>query len=284
MDEEKKDYKGMIESLLFASGRFMTLETLIALTKASGKDVITKNVAKLKEEYEKRNSPLMIVEEKDGWKITVKEAYLPLVRKIVSETELPKTILETLAVIAWKSPVYQSEIVDIRHNKAYEHIEELEQLEFIKKEKKGRSFILKLTEKFYNYFDIEGAKDIRQVFNKVVNRVGQSKVDDFGKLPETPVSTVVPVSDPQQANTTATVQQPSKATETPAQVPKEPAKQQPPVQTPKESSNAPQQPKIGDSKVAVKDEKKEKKTEFSELDVNAPKVPPKPKQEEFNEL
>ena len=259
MDEEKKDYKSMIESLLFASGRFMTLETLIALTKASGKEVIVKNVTKLKEEYEKRKSPLMIVEEKDGWKITVKEAYLPLVRKIVSETELPKTILETLAVIAWKSPVYQSEIVDIRHNKAYEHIDELEELEFIKKEKKGRSFILKLTEKFYNYFDIEGAKDIRQVFNKVVNRVGQSKVDDFGKtsVPPTPV----PASQPQQ---------------TPAS--------QVPVQASKEPIPAKQQPKIEDSKLPIKDEKKEKKTEFSELDVNAPDVPPEPKKEEFNEL
>jgi segregation and condensation protein B len=274
MDEEKKDYKGMIEALLFASGRFMTLDTLIALTKASGKEVITKNVAKLKEEYEKRNSPLMIVEEKDGWKITVKEAYLPLVRKIVSETELPKTILETLAVIAWKSPVYQSEIVDIRHNKAYEHIEELEKLEFIKKEKKGRSFILKLTEKFYNYFDIEGAKDIRQVFNKVVNRVGQSKVDDFGKIPASPA---VPEQQPAQAKTTAP--------EAPAQIQKEPAKPQQPIQAPKEPVKTPvQEPKIGDTKVPVKDEKKEKKTEFSELDVNAPAVPPNPKKEEFSEL
>jgi segregation and condensation protein B len=172
MTEQQKsqDYKNMIEALLFASGRLMSIDTLIAITGASGKQVLVSNIEKLKKEYETRNSPLMIVEEKDGWKLTVREGYLPLVRKIVSETELPKTILETLAMIAWKSPVLQSEIIDIRHNKAYDHIAELEELGFIKKEKKGRSFVLKLAEKFYEYFDVSGAKDIRQVFSKVVGK------------------------------------------------------------------------------------------------------------------
>jgi segregation and condensation protein B len=175
-----EDYKNMIEALLFASGRLMNSDTLINLTGASNKQVISKNIEKLKKEYEDRKSPLMIVEEKDGWKLTVREQYLPLVRKIVSETELPKTILETLAVIAWKSPALQSEIINVRHNKAYDHIAELEELGFINKEKKGRSFVLKLSEKFYEYFDVSGAKDIRQVFSKVVGDIkGQKKVDEY---------------------------------------------------------------------------------------------------------
>jgi segregation and condensation protein B len=173
-----EDYKNKIEALMFASGRLMDIDTLLSLTGASGKQVLINNISRLKQEYEERNSPMMIVEEKDGWKLTVRESYLPLVRKIISETELPKTILETLAVIAWKAPVLQSEIIDIRHNKAYEHISELEELGFVRKEKQGRSFVLKLSEKFYEYFDVEGAKDIRQVFNKVVG-TDQMKVDDF---------------------------------------------------------------------------------------------------------
>jgi segregation and condensation protein B len=175
-----EDYKNIVEALMFASGRLMSLDALLNLTGASNKQVIIKNIEKLKKEYEERKSPLMIVEEKDGWKLTVREQYLPIVRKIVSETELPKTILESLAVIAWKAPVLQSEIIDIRHNKAYDHIAELEELGFIKKEKKGRSFVLKLAEKFYEYFDVSGAKDIRQVFSKVVGEVkGQKKVDEY---------------------------------------------------------------------------------------------------------
>ena len=176
------DYKSQVEALLFASGRVMDIDTLITLTGASGKGVILSNMTKLKEEYEKRDSPMMVVEEKGGYKLTVREAFLPLVRKIVSETELPKTILETLAVIAWKSPVLQSEVVEVRHNKAYEHVAELLELGFIKKESQGRSYLINLTEKFYNYFDVDGSKSIREVFNKVVGAPDQRKVDEFGNI------------------------------------------------------------------------------------------------------
>ncbi|MBT4022263.1 SMC-Scp complex subunit ScpB [archaeon] len=175
----EKNYKNQIEALLFATGRFMDANTLLLLTGASGKQVLINNVRKLKEEYDERESPLMVVEEKDGWKLTVRETYLSLVRKIISETELPKTILETLAIIAWRSPVLQSEVVNIRHNKAYEHISELVDLGFIRKETSGRSYLLNLTEKFYEYFDVDGSKDIREVFNKVVGSPPQTKVDDF---------------------------------------------------------------------------------------------------------
>ncbi len=184
MSEEKKDYKRQVEALLFASGRFMDVNTLLNLTGASNKKVLINNIEKLKKEYDGRNSPLMIVKEKDGWKLTVRETYLPLVRKIVSETELPKTILETLAIIAWKSPVLQSDVVKIRHNKAYEHISELVELGFIRKEPSGRSYMLNLTEKFYEYFEVAGAKNIRDVFKKVVGRPKQTKVDDFDNMPD----------------------------------------------------------------------------------------------------
>jgi segregation and condensation protein B len=185
------DFKNQLEALLFASGRFMSVDILMSLTGASNKQVINNNMAKLKQEYDSRGSPMMIIEEKDGWKLTVREEYLPMVRKIISETELPKTMLETLAVIAWKAPVLQSEVVDIRHNKAYDHIAELEELGFIKKEMKGRSYLIMLTEKFFEYFDIEGAKDIREVLAKVVGKGPQSKVEDFkavsaGIVPQEP--------------------------------------------------------------------------------------------------
>jgi segregation and condensation protein B len=180
------DYKNKIESLLFASGRFLDMTTLLNLTGASGKQVLRNNIDRLKQEYDERESPLMIVEEKDGWKLTVRETYLPLVRNIVSEMELTKTVLETMSVIAWKAPVLQSEIIDIRHNKAYEHIKELEELGFVRKDSEGRSYRLNLTEKFFEYFDVDGARDIRDIFNKVVEQASQAKVDDFETLSNMP--------------------------------------------------------------------------------------------------
>ena len=165
-----KDYKNQVEAILFASGRYMDIDTLLSLTGASSKQVLINNITRLKQEYEERSSPLLLTEEKNGWKLTVREAYLPLVRNIVSETELQKSVLETLAVIAWKSPVLQSDVVAIRHNKAYDHIAELLELGFVKKDPSGRSYVISLTDKFYEYFDVEGATDIREVFEKVAKK------------------------------------------------------------------------------------------------------------------
>jgi segregation and condensation protein B len=157
--------KEMLEALLFSSGKSMPVEQLSILTNMPSVKV-KEALVNLRKDYEKRSS-LMIVEEDNSWKLTVREGYLPLVRKIVADTELPKTIIETLAVIAWRAPVSQSSVVKIRTNKAYDHIAELERLGFLNKEKEGRSFKLKLTEKFFDYFDVTGKKDVKQIFKDI---------------------------------------------------------------------------------------------------------------------
>lgn len=154
INRSTNDYQNQIEALLFASGKYMEEETLSILT-GIDKRTLRKALDDLRRDYDLRNSALAIFQEDKSWKINVREKYVFLVRKIVSETELNRSSMETLAVIAWKTPVYQSEVVKIRGNKCYDHIDELEQAGFVTKEKKGRSFILKTTDKFLNYFDID---------------------------------------------------------------------------------------------------------------------------------
>ncbi len=158
--------KRQVEALLFASGKFVTIETLCKLTDESSRK-IRSAIKGLKKDYDEFGSSIMVVEGDNSWKFAVRENYLDLVRKIVSDTELPKSVIETLSVIAWRNPVMQSKVVEIRSNKAYEHISILEKLAFVTKEKIGRSYNLKLTEKFFEYFDISGGKDIRKMFKNV---------------------------------------------------------------------------------------------------------------------
>ncbi|MEM4259945.1 MAG: SMC-Scp complex subunit ScpB [Candidatus Woesearchaeota archaeon] len=160
------DEKNQVEALLFSSGKFMSEENLSLLIGADIKE-IRKALKALKDEYAARDSSLTLVQENNTWKVNVREKYLDLVRKIVADTELPKSVLETLAIIAWKNPVQQSDVVNTRGNKAYEHIAQLEEMGFINKEKSGRSFKLKLAEKFFEYFDVEGTKDIKEIFKNV---------------------------------------------------------------------------------------------------------------------
>jgi segregation and condensation protein B len=152
-----------LEAILFASGKAMTTEALMDVIEETNKKEVKQALKKLKESYDKRGSAVMLLEQEDAWKLTVREKYLPLVRKIVADTELPKTVLETLAVIAWKSPILQSNVIKVRTNKAYEHIDLLERLGFITRKKEGRSFRISLAEKFFEYFDVREG-DIRTMF------------------------------------------------------------------------------------------------------------------------
>jgi len=124
----------------------------------------------------------MILQDDDSWKISVREKYLPLVQKIVADTELSKATLETLAVIAYKSPVLQSEVIKIRGSGAYDHISDLLKLGFMTREKAGRSFKLKLAEKFFEYFDVEGAKDIKEALKDAKQPVDKPDQKKLGEL------------------------------------------------------------------------------------------------------
>lgn len=179
MDEV--ELKKQIEALLFSAGRTLTNEEISKLTNFKSIEIINKLAKQLKEDYIKNDSPILIIEEGSGFKMTIREKYLSLVRKINPHTEISKTIMETLAVIAWKSPILQSEVIHIRTNKAYDHITELEQLGFIIKEKYKRTYILKLTQKFFEYFDLKDKKDISKLFKNIkdFDIEEQLKVDVF---------------------------------------------------------------------------------------------------------
>ncbi len=177
------DAAKQVEALLFSSGKWMAEDQLTSLT-GLPKDGVKAALSELKSRYEQADSSLILMNEADGWKLNVREGYLELVRKIIADSELPKPILETLAVIAWKRPILQSEVVQIRSDAAYEYIAELVKLGFITKEPEGRSYVLKLAPKFFEYFDVKSDEDIKKVFGNI-------------KIPEVPLQTLQSQEQPQ---------------------------------------------------------------------------------------
>jgi len=170
------ELQNKIEAILFASGKGVSEENLAKYCEEKPVK-IKKALSSLAEEYQKRESSLIIVKRSEKWKLTVRGKYTQYIEKIVSETELPRTILKTLALIAYKSPVLQSDIVSMRGQSAYDHIKELVKEKLITKEENGRSFTLKITDKFYNYFDVEGDEEIRELFESL--RKKQQKITEL---------------------------------------------------------------------------------------------------------
>jgi len=159
MDEE---LKRTVEAILFAAARKLELEEISKLCKKPEVEVL-QVLHELKGQLETSNSPTMLVQDGTAWKLTIREKYVSVIKKVVTKTELPKGIMETLAVVAYKVPVLQSKVIKIRTNKAYDHLSQLENSGFITREKSGRTKLVKLTSKFFEYFDIDPSK-LKQKF------------------------------------------------------------------------------------------------------------------------
>ena len=155
-----------VEAVLFAVGKELTSERIANLCSLEIKEV-NKVMKALTKDYEQSDNALKIEARDNGWKLTVQDKYVPLVSNLVSSLELEKPLMDTLAVVAWKYPIVQSEIIKLRGSGAYDHMRELVEMGFIAKEKFGRTYKVKLSQKFFSYFDLP-SEEAKQAFLKEV--------------------------------------------------------------------------------------------------------------------
>ncbi|HSA06197.1 MAG TPA: SMC-Scp complex subunit ScpB [Candidatus Gastranaerophilales bacterium] len=147
--------KCRIEAALFVIGKAVTVEEIAEIVKAKPEEVESE-LLDLLMDYSSRESALEIDDE-NGYIIQVREEYKDIVEKLIP-VELKPPVLRTLSVIALKEPLRQSSLKELRGATAYDHIAELLEKGLItrKKDKNGRSFILKTTPKFAEYFKLKG--------------------------------------------------------------------------------------------------------------------------------
>lgn len=184
--------KHKIEAILFSAGKRIKIEEIAKLANTST-SMAHETLMELREDYKNRESSLMVVDEGSAWKIIVKDDFLSVVKRIVTETELSRSVLETLAVIAFKYPIKQSDLIKVRTNKAYEHLKELEDRGYITRQKYSRSKLIKLSQKFFEYFNLPEEKlkeqfasfeSIAKAIEKKETEVEQIKKDQLEKAKE----------------------------------------------------------------------------------------------------
>ncbi|MDO8460458.1 MAG: SMC-Scp complex subunit ScpB [Nanoarchaeota archaeon] len=146
-----------VEAALFISGRFMTIQELVALTDVNP-IILKKSLADLQDKY--KDAGISVIQQDNLWKMDVSEDFIWMVNKLATgSTEFTKAEQETLAMIAYKQPMKQSVLIKIRGNKGYDHIKHFVELGLVNKKKTGHTAELTLSEKFYEYFHlIKGEK------------------------------------------------------------------------------------------------------------------------------
>lgn len=178
---KEKNTEGIVEAVLFISGRFLTVNDLVMFT---GINPITlkDSLAKLEEKYKNHTGALDLVVKGDLYKMDIKPEYTYLTNKLASgSTEFTKAEQETLAIIAYKQPINQSIIVRIRGNKAYEHIKKMIDVGLVKPKKVGHTYELRLDEAFYDYFGLKARERLEAEAKTLESRHdnGEERAIDF---------------------------------------------------------------------------------------------------------
>ena len=147
--------KSKIEAVLFTTAKALKVKEIAEILK-SEHDIVEEALLELIMDYASRDGALE-VDDEDGYILQVKMEHMDIVEKLCP-VELKPAVLKTLTVIALKEPIRQSYLKDLRGSNAYEHVQELVEKGLISKnkDKNGRSFNIKTTQKFSEYFKLKG--------------------------------------------------------------------------------------------------------------------------------
>ena len=150
--EEKRDL-ALLEAALYVAGRPLDLRTLASVLKTRSKNKVRRLAKTLMETYKSRETALEILEvEGERFVMQLKTEYTPQVRRLAFRPLLSVGPLKTLSYIAFRQPVAQTQVIDVRGHHVYDHLKQLEELDLIARERAGRSKVLRTTEFFADYF------------------------------------------------------------------------------------------------------------------------------------
>ena len=194
----------VIEAILYLKGRPLNIAR-IAEYAGCDREMAEEGLMELMNEYAHRESALEIIETKEGYCLQLKSGFRHLVDTLIP-LDLGVGALRTLAVIALRSPIAQTDLIDLRGSGAYQHVGELVRLGFVRKRRQsdGRSFWLQVTDKFHQHFEID---DLPKLTQKIVRST------NHGDNVSNPETDEVVGADEAQAAATAMGENPERSVE-----------------------------------------------------------------------
>jgi segregation and condensation protein B len=157
--------KSAVEAALYMANEPITIKQMAKMF-STDEEKIKEVVEAFKKELENSEHGIYVLETPRGYQIRVKPKLDPLVRKLTPYKDLGRGLLRVLALVAYKQPITQSEIVKVIGNRTYEYVKMLKERGLINTIKQGRTKALVPTKEFANYFGLEKPEDIKKFFEE----------------------------------------------------------------------------------------------------------------------
>ncbi len=159
--------KAMLEAALFMASQPLTLAELAGIV-SEEESIVKGMLEEMMKEVATEGRGIEVFETEKGIEMRVKDEFLPNVYHLTPHSDMGKGLLKALAIIAFKQPVKQSDIVKLIGNRTYDYVKELAEKNFVKFEKHGRTKKLWVSETFYQYFRL-GKDDLEKLVKKKVD-------------------------------------------------------------------------------------------------------------------
>ncbi|MEM1515559.1 MAG: SMC-Scp complex subunit ScpB [Candidatus Bathyarchaeia archaeon] len=166
----------LIEAALYVAGRPLDLKTLCSIIGSRSEEKARRLARLLVEKYKQQNGAIEVLELDDGrFVMQLKMVYADKVKRLAIRPLLTVGPLRTLSYIAYKQPVTQKQVIEVRGKHAYSHMRELIKMGFISREKCGRDYILKTTDFFADYF---GLSQNLQIMKRQLKRIFEKRGEE----------------------------------------------------------------------------------------------------------
>ncbi len=187
---EREKIKGIIEGILFASGRPVTLQELQTSLEIKLKE-ITNIISEMQEEYKDQKRGIEIVKVDDKYTLSSKKEYHEYIYSIIDKRVKPslsQAALEVLAIIAYNPQITRAEIENIRGVNSDASMYRLLEHNLIEEAGKldmpGKPMSYKVTEEFLKKFGLNTLADLPDLPKYKMDENQQIVIDDLIKEQE----------------------------------------------------------------------------------------------------
>jgi segregation and condensation protein B len=185
---ERKKAKAVLEAILFTMGGAVEIERLAAVIEAEAQEA-REMLKEMQAEYEAEGRGIALLELEDSFQMCTTAAmyeYLIKIAKIPRKLLLTDTLLETLAIIAYKQPITRLEIEKIRGVNCDYSVNRLLELELIaeagRRDAPGRPLLFKTTEEFLRCFGVASLAELPQINPLQVEELKLQAEQEVSKL------------------------------------------------------------------------------------------------------
>ena len=172
----KKMMQAVIEAVLFTMGESVELDKL-ALAVDSDKETVRQVIADMMKQYEKEDRGIKVIELENAFQLCTKKEYyenLIKVAKAPKKQVLSDTLLETLAIIAYKQPITKMEIEKIRGVSSEHAVNRLVEYGLCKElgrlDAPGRPMLFGTTEEFLRVFGVQSIDELPVISEDLVEQ------------------------------------------------------------------------------------------------------------------